>query len=219
MIPRTPIGITHSELIAERRAGRSVENEVADVDEASDRGEDARAQGREPCSRAVAQPGQPPFDRWRQHHGRTGCPGGAAGPPPALQRPSPSLEPSARSTGEQAASPGRPPGSKTGSRAPRPAHACSCSSSSPAATLCASRAPSHATESIVAASLVSAWRSTVPPLQPATMTTETTRTMTREKRGSMLPRGRAGGQLGTRELQPQTLRYRGCQAGTLSRRR
>ena len=31
-----------------------------------------------------------------------------------------------------------------------------------------------------------------------------------------IPATTSNAQLGTRELQPQTLRYRGCQAGTLS---
>ena len=40
MIPTTPTGTAHSARVAKRRPGLGVEDEVADVDEAADRGDD-----------------------------------------------------------------------------------------------------------------------------------------------------------------------------------
>ena len=85
------------QLVAERRAGRGVEDEVTDVDEASDRGEDPERDpknlltGSRRASSAAARPPQRP-------RGRTDGRADAAASPQASLRPSPSLAPAARST-------------------------------------------------------------------------------------------------------------------------
>ena len=154
------------QLVAERRARGDVEDEVADVDEAADRGEDPE---REPEDLVHAQPAdlrEPPLDAL----GRRAPLRVVVELTRARAAMRAASRAFARTRGSMPATVSREPSASAKLDAwTRRTFAWTRVNRCvvpPEVTWCASRAPSHAIESSVAESFSSACRSTVPPLQP-----------------------------------------------------